>query len=363
MALNTKSTVLIAVGVAVLLLIGLVISPAPPLRGGLPNYIDMLQAMRAFGKANEAYGRREYEEAIRFYQEATENAPADNPLIQTTLHFFSASSNHLLYSPTTFDDPQNEEYLDNALDGYEDTIAAVEEALSDPGLDQASRDSIQLYERYASEQLAGIHRDHLDDLEGAEYYFNRLIEMNPDTPELYYGLADVYERFHDPELNPLFEKAIEAYKVPVEMNPDDPIGYRQVANLFNKYGRFDETMEWLEQARDVNPDNPEGYYLIATYYWDKVYRDPDLNERQRREFIDLGLVQLDAALERNDEYVDALVYKNLLLRELAKVDPRNATALTAEADEYRSRAIEIRDRLAEEAAAAAAAAAEAAQER
>ena len=363
MALNTKSIVFISVGVALVLLIGLVISPAPPLRGGLPNYVDMLQAMRAFGKANEAYGRREYEDAIRYYQEATENAPADNPLIQTTLHFFSASSNHLLYSPTTFDDPQNEEYLDNALDGYEDTIAAVEEALADPGLDQASRDSIQLYERYASEQLAGIHRDHLDDLEGAEYYFNRLIEMNPGTPELYYGLADVYERFHDPEVNPLFEKAIEAYKVPVEMNPDDPIAYRQVANLFNKYGRFDETMEWLEQARDVNPDNPEGYYLIATYYWDKVYRDPDLTERQRREFIDLGLVQLDEALVRNDEYVDALVYKNLLLRELAKVDPRNAAALTAEADEYRSRAIEIRDRLAEAAAAAAAAAAEVAQER
>jgi len=270
------------VGVALVLLIGLFISPAPPLRGGLPNYIDMLQAMRAFGKANEAYGRREYEDAIRFYQEATENAPADNPLIQTTLHFFSASSNHLLYSPTTFDDPQNEEYLDNALDGYEDTIAAVEGALADPALGQAARDSIQLYERYASEQLAGIHRDHLDDLEGAEYYFNRLIEMNPDTPELYYGLADVYERFHDPEINPLFEKAIEAYKVPVEMNPDDPIAYRQVANLFNKYGRFDETMEWLEQARDVNPDNPEGYYLIATYYWDKVYRATYLSDRQRR---------------------------------------------------------------------------------
>jgi len=135
-ALNTKQTVLISVGVAVLLLIGLVISPAPPLRGGLPNYIDMLQAMRAFGKANEAYGRREYEDAIRYYQEATENAPADNPLIQTTLHFFSASSNHLLYSPTTFDDPQNEEYLDNALDGYEDTIAAVEEALTNPALDK-----------------------------------------------------------------------------------------------------------------------------------------------------------------------------------------------------------------------------------
>ena len=61
--------------------------------------------------------------------------------------------------------------------------------------------------------------------------------------------------------------------------------------------------------------------------------------------------------------MDALVYKNLLLRELAKVDPRNADALTAEADEYRNRAIAIRDRMEQEAAAAAAAAAEATQER
>ena len=355
-----KKTALISGGVALALLLGIAVSPLP---GWFSNYVDMLQAMRAFGKANEAYGRREYEDAIRYYAEATASAPDDNPLIRTTLRFFSASSHHLLYSPNTFDDPQNEDYLDAALDGYEDTLDSVEAALADPNLDEASREGIGVYERYASEQLAGIHRDHLDDLEGAEHYFNRLIELDPETPERYYGLADVYERYHDPDTNPLLDKAIAAYQVPVEMKPDDPIGYRQVANLLNKYGRFDETMEWLGRARDVNPANPEGYYLIATYYWDKVYRDPDLSERQRREFIDLGIEQLDLALERNDEYVDALVYKNLLLRELAKVEPRNASALVAEADEYRSRAIAIRDRLAMEAAAAAAAAAEAAAQR
>ena len=344
-------------GVAFVLVVGIAVSPLPAY---LSNYVDMLQAMRAFGKANEAYGRREYENAIQYYAEATANAPEGRPLIQTTLRFFSASSHHLLYSPTTFDDPENEAYLDAALDGYEDTLAAVATALADPNLDEASKQGIGVYERYASEQLAGIHRDHLDDLEGAERYFNRLIELDPDAPERYYGLADVYERFHDPDTNPLLDKAIAAYEIPVQRNPDDPIGYRQVANLLNKYGRFDETMEWLARARDVNAENAEGYYLIATYYWDKVYRDPDLNERQRREFIDLGIEQLDMALERNDEYVDALVYKNLLLRELAKVEPRNASALVAEADEYRSRAIAIRDRLAMEAEAAAVAAMEAA---
>ena len=130
--------------------------------------------------------------------------------------------------------------------------------------------------------------------------------------------------------------------------------------MLNRHGRFDETMEWLGRARDVDPNNPEGYYLVATYYWDKVYRDPDLNTNERREFIDLGIEQLDQALVINDEYVDALVYKNLLLREKAKVEPRNSTALIAEADELRTRALALREAQEEAARAAEAAAAEAA---
>ncbi len=342
------------------ILLGLGAFAAGSVGCGIPEYIDMLQAMRAFGKANEAYGRQEYEEAIGYYAEATANAPEEHVIVQTTLRFFTASSHHLLYRPNIMDDPQNEAYLDAALDGYEETLDVVERILNDPEQTQANKDAVALYERYAIEQLAGLHRDYLDDLEMAEFYFNRLIALDPDAPERYYALADVYERYHDPVDNPLIDRAIEMYEKPVELNPDDPIRYRQVANLLNKYGRFDETMDWLARARDVNPQNPEGYYLIATYYWDKVYRDPDLNQGDRAEFVDLGMEQLDQALEINDEYVDALVYKNLLLREKAKLDPRNAAALTAEADEFRARALALREAQAEAARAAAAAAAEAA---
>lgn len=350
---------LIAAGVGVAVVLGVWLSPLPTFLG---NYVDMLQAMRAFDKANKAYTTKEYEEAIEFYTEATENVPEDNALIQTTLRFFTASSHHLLYRPGATSDPDNEANLEAAVDGYEQTIDVVKTVIDDPLVDEATREGIAIYERYASEQLAGLYRDYLDDIEMAELYFNRLIEMDPDNPARWYALGDVYERFHDPEENPLLEKAIETYQRPVEMNPDDAIAYRQVANLLNRYGRFDETMDWLARARDVDTENPEGYYLIATYYWDKVYRDPDLTQRERRSYIDLGIGQLDAALDLNGEYVDALVYKNLLLREKAKVEPNNASALIAEADEYRTRALEIRTRLEEEAAAAAAAAAEAAAE-
>ena len=117
-------------------------------------------------------------------------------------------------------------------------------------------------------------------------------------------------------------------------------------------------MEWQGRARDVNPNDPEGHYIVATYYWDKVYRDPDLNNQQRREYIALGQASLDSALELNGQYVDALVYKNLLLREEAKIEPnaRRRGELEEQANALRDQALEIKK--AQEEAARAAAAAE-----
>ena len=183
-------------------------------------------------------------------------------------------------------------HIEAAVGHYEATIGTVETALGNPEMDEQEKEAISLYERYAAEQLAGIYQDQIRDLGQAERYMRRLIELYPDQPARYYALAGVYEQFHDPTLEEddgLLEKAIAEYKRPVERDPDDPIAYRQVASLLNRFGRFDETMEWLAQARDVNPSNPEGYYLIATYYWDKVYRDPDLTQRDRGQFVELGI--------------------------------------------------------------------------
>ncbi len=318
---------------------------------GVQQKWNMLKSRRAFKQANQAYANKEYEKAIELYTEALELDKNPDPRVLVTSTFYTASSHHLLYRPALFDDPDNEARLDRGIELYEKSIE-----LSRQYADEY--EMLKPYEKYSMEQLAAIYRDNLDDFKNAEYYFKALIEIDLDTPERYYALADVYERFHDPDEMPLLEEAIEAYKKPVEMKPDDPLGYRQVANLLNKYGRFEETMDWLAKARDVQANNPEGYYLIAVHYWDKVYRDPDLTVAQKRDYIDRGLEQLDDALEMDGDYVDALIYKNLLLREKAKVDPRNKDTLIAQANELRDRAIALREAQQEAERAAAAAAAE-----
>jgi tetratricopeptide (TPR) repeat protein len=296
----------------------------------------MLKSRRAFKQANQAYANKEYSQAVEFYNLTLELDANPDPRVLVTTHFYRGSSEHLQYRPGRFDDPENEAHLEAGIEDYELALELSREHA-------AEFEMLEPYQQYAMEQLAAIYRDNLTDFDKAQFYFKGLIELDPDTPERYYALADVYERFHDDDDMPLLEQAIEAYKKPVDMKPDDPLAYRQVANLLNKYGRFEETMDWLGKARDVDAADPEGYYLIAVHYWDKVYRDPDLETGDKRDYIDLGIAQLDQSLEINDEYVDALIYKNLLLREKAKVNPGESEALTAEANELRDRAMALRE--------------------
>jgi tetratricopeptide (TPR) repeat protein len=307
---------------------------------------NMLKSRRAFKQANLAYSNKEYEKAIGFYDSTLALDSNPDPRVLVTTYFYRGSSHHLLYRPSQ-DDPENNAQLEAAIKDYEKAIELSEKYSSE-------YEMIKPYRQYGMEQLAAIYRDNLDDFSNAERYFKGLIEVDKQTPERYYALADVYERFHDPEELPLLEQAIEAYKTPVGLKPDDPIAYRQVANLLNKYGRFDETMEWLAKARDVQANDPEGYYLIAVHYWDKVYRDPSLTDQDKKAFIELGMGQLDTALEMNPDYIDALIYKNLLLREQAKVEPRRKAELEQMANELRDRALVLKEK--EEAAAKAAAA-------
>ena len=320
---------------------------------GIQDTWKMLKSRRAFKQANQAYGQKDYPRAIDFYNRTLEIDPDPDPRVLVTTYFYRGSSYHLQFRPHKFD-AENEAYLDAGIEDYEVALELARKHASE-------YEMLAPYQQYAMEQLAAIYRDNLDDFQNAEFYFKELIELDPDTPERYYALADVYERFDNPEEMPLLEQAFEVYKKPVEMSPDEPLGYRQVANLLNKYGRFEETMDWLGKARDVDAENPEGYYLIAVHYWDKVYRDPDLTTGEKGDFIELGIAQLDQSLEINDEYVDALIYKNLLLREMAKINPGDKDALTAQANELRDRALVLRE-VQEEAARLAAAAAEEGQQ-
>jgi protein TonB len=127
--------------------------------------------------------------------------------------------------------------------------------------------------------------------------------------------------------------------------PQDPKAFLHLAGYYNRQGDFAKTTAALTKRIQLEPGNPEGPYTLATYYWDKAYRDKTLDEVQKRDFIAKGMEQADRAIQMKPDYMDALTYKNLLLRLQATTETDEAVkqSLIAEADKLRDQAIKIRD--------------------
>jgi TonB family protein len=116
-----------------------------------------------------------------------------------------------------------------------------------------------------------------------------------------------------------------------------------LAAFYNRQGNFDKTMESLEAAEQLAPMDPAGAQIVATYYWERAFKDKSLLPADQLRYITSGIAATDRALALKPDYVDALTYKNLLLRMQANLetDPFLKQQLIAGADALRARAIEL----------------------
>jgi TonB family protein len=116
-----------------------------------------------------------------------------------------------------------------------------------------------------------------------------------------------------------------------------------IAAFYNRQGNFDKAIAALEDAAQLSPDDPQGYQIIATYYWEKAFKDHGLLPAEQYTYLMQGIAATDRALALKPDYVEALTYKNLLLRMRANLesDPVLKQQLIAEADALRSKAIAL----------------------
>ena len=104
-------------------------------------------------------------------------------------------------------------------------------------------------------------------------------------------------------------------------------------------------MEAWEKRAEVEPNNPEAHHTIATWLQEKAMKDVQLPTATKRAYIDRAIAAEDSALALHENYVEALVFKNILLRMKAQYerDRRTIDALLAEADRLRDKAIAIQN--------------------
>ena len=288
------------------------------------EFFDELGAVRTFKDANIAYNRGFYDEAIELYEEVlgvidASGGESDLARQLTPAYFYIANSYDNLYRPGS-QDPENLKNLDEAIRHYELAV----EKIPEPSLRLLSMQYL----------VSAFGPDKANDPARSEPVLRAMILDDPENPDNYYRLAQLYEEAG------LFEDAELIYQAVQSFRTDDPIVYLQIAGFYNRAGEFDLTIDALEQRAQIEPDNPEAFYTISTFYWEKAFRDFRITQDQKREYIVSGLDASDRALALNPRYVDALVYKNILLRmqanETEDFDVREE--LIAEADELQAMA-------------------------
>ncbi len=277
-----------------------------------------LQARKNFKDANNLYSRQNYGGAVEKYKEVI----ADDPSV-TSAYFYLGNSYDNLYRPSRAGEPDNDKNLDLAVEAYR-TSSEVE---TDPALRKLALQYL----------AAAFGPDKLNDPASAEPIINTMIELDPAESANYFVLSKIYEdtgRYDEAEDTLMGAKAA---------RPDDPAVYLQIAGYYNRLGEFEQTIEALTERANREPDNPEAFYTISTYYWEKAFRDFRLTDEEKDNHIAKGLEAIDKALALKDDYVEALTYKNILLRMEANLetDLDRQNALIAQADELRDRADEI----------------------
>jgi tetratricopeptide (TPR) repeat protein len=286
--------------------------------------VSQLKAMKSFKNANQAYQRQDYKVAAELYEDALRANPD-----LAEAYFFLGNSYDNLWKPTKKGDAGNDALIEKAADNYQ---KAAERLPADKP-DDAKLKTLAL--QYL---VATYGPDKLNDPTRAEPVVERMIKLDPSDIANYIALARIYETSGAPD------KAEAVLQRAKEMRPNDPSIYLQLAAFYNRQNRFDKTIDALDQRAAKEANNPEAFYTIATYYWDKAYRDVRLNAAQKKEYVQKGLEAIERALQIKPDYMEALVYKNLLLRLQANIekDPAKQQALIKQADQLRDRAEVLR---------------------
>jgi len=283
------------------------------------SQVNMLKARMALKDAHTAYQQQDYCGAIGKYEEAI---AAD--ATQTEAYFYLGNSYDNLYRPTRRGEATNDALINNAVANYKKAVELEQR----PEL-----------RKLALQYLANAYgADKLNDPAQSEPVVQQLIEMDQSDPVNYFALARIYEDSGE------YERAEETLVKARDARPTEPTVYTTLAAFYNRQGNFDGAIQALQARAERQPNNPEAFYTIATYYWEKAYRDFSLSDPEKIKHVQSGLTAIDKAISLNNQYMEALVYKNLLLRVQANLErnPARQQALLREAEQLSNRAEEIR---------------------
>jgi len=316
----------------------IVIAALVPVLGGCGK----VQAKAAFKDGNKDYKEENYKKAIVDYEKATRLDPS-----MAEAWFYLGSSHQALYRPGK-EGAENKEHIDKAIECFKKSME----------VNKADNDRLKKVKMNTLAALTSIYSDDpYRNYDEATKYAEQLVQENPNDSKNLYAKANLYEKFGK------VNEAETTYKRVTELNPNDPKACGALAGFYNKplwdgRSKFDQAIEILERCAAMTPNDASGYQKLATFFWDKAYRDPLLTDEQKEQYADKGLEMVDKALALKADYFEAVIFKGLLYRVKANVakNPQLKQQYLEQALALQKQGLEMKKAAADEEAAAAAAA-------
>lgn len=219
--------------------------------------------------------------------------------------------------------------------------------------------------------------------EQAIEHFKNAVFLDNDLKVAKLYLATAYAQQYvpgveDPANLRMAQQAIEEYQKVLVNDPNSVNSLKGIAFLYMQMKDFDKARTFYKNAIKVDPADPEIYYSVGVIDWSQAYKDAadlkaangmkvddELKGKGSQKWcdqlktkdgaaVDEGMTMLQTAIDKRQDYDDAMAYMNLLYRRKANdmtCDDAQARAdYVKNANEWSDRAMSARKKKAEEAA-------------
>jgi len=223
---------------------------------------------------------------------------------------------------------------------------------------------------------------------GANYeqaieHFKNAVYLDDDLKVAKLYLATAYAQQYvpgveTPENVRMATQAIDEYKKVLEKDSQSVNSLKGIAFLFMQQKKFDDAREYYKKAIQADPNDPETYYSVGVIDWSATYKDAaeikakeslkvedelkgkgsqkicDAMKAKDGNIVDEGMKMLQAAIDKRQDYDDAMAYMNLLYRRKANdmtcEDAQARAEYVKTANEWSDKAMAARKKKADEAA-------------
>lgn len=189
------------------------------------------------------------------------------------------------------------ELLDKALElfqkkEYKEAINAFQVVLEN------EEESAEIYNNI------GVAYSNTGDYKNAEIYLNKALNLNPNLPQIYLNMSDVYYRQKE------IAYAIECLRAGETALPENTVIPHYLARILMEDAQLDLAIDELDKILEKEPDNYDAYYDLGRVYfelgnWEGAISNFEniLEYKDQNELIYFYLAQ---AYEANDEIDKAI---------------------------------------------------------